>query len=193
MEHKESEELLLSVFGVALLIIIISSITYAVFSYTSKSDTVNLITTGAIKMSYIESDTNIISINNAIPISDYIGKVQEEYFDFSLSSLITGIMTINYDIVAKNVLCDNELSYNDVKVYLEKKVGGQYVEVLEPSVYSKDTDKGMLLHSDSFINSYNKSSSFVDYYRFRMWMNENSFLSDKSQCFIVKIDVYAQT
>ena len=193
MKEKESQELLLSVFGVAILIIVITGITYAVFRYTSKSEKINLITTSAIKMSYVESNTNVISINNALPISDYIGKKQSDYFDFTLSSTITGIMTINYDIVANRIDTENEIDPKKIKVYLEKKESGEYKEVLTPTNFSETSEKQMLLFKDSFINTENKTTEFSYNYRFRMWMDEKEQLEDIAKSFKVRINVYAET
>lgn len=191
MRQRESKELLLSVFGVAILILVISGITYAIFRYTSNSKTVNFISTGAIDMSYIESTTNVITINDAIPISDNVGKLQNEYFDFTLSSTISGIINVSYEIRASKIETLDELKPEQVKVYLEKQEGGEYVEVLEPTLFNESDEKGMLLYSDSFINKENKTTKFIDNYRFRIWIDENQEIEEYAKNFKIKIDVYA--
>lgn len=191
MRQRESKELLLSVFGVAILILVISGITYAIFRYTSNSKTVNFISTGAIDMSYIESTTNVITINDAIPISDNVGKLQNEYFDFTLSSTISGVINVSYEIRASKIETLDELKPEQVKVYLEKQEGGEYVEVLEPTLFNESDEKGMLLYSDSFINKENKTTKFIDNYRFRIWIDENQEIEEYAKNFKIKIDVYA--
>ena len=193
IKQKESRDLLLSVFGVAILIIVVTGISYAAFRYTASGKKTNVITTGAIDMSYIESDTNVISIDNALPMTDYIGKRQEEYFDFTLSSTITGVFTIQYDIVASRIDVENEILPSKIKVYLEKKLSGEYVQVLEPTNFSENSERGMILYSDSFSNTINSVQDFNDYYRFRMWLDENEELEETSKSFKVKINVYATT
>lgn len=193
MKQEESKQLLLSVFCVAILIIIITGITYAIFRYTASGKKENVITTSAIEMSYIESDTNVITINDAIPISDTVGKLQEEYFDFTLTSSITGLLTINYDIIASRISVSNEIEFNKIKVYLEKKVSGEYVEVLSPTRFNESDSRGMVLYSDSFSNLENKKTDFSDDYRFRMWLAETEQLDDISKSFKLRIDVYANT
>lgn len=192
MKQDESRDLLLSVFGVVMLIIVITGVTYAIFRYTASGKKTNIITTSAIDMSYVESDTNVISINDAIPISDFVGKRQEEYFDFTLSSSITGLLTINYDIVASRVVVSNEIDPNKIKVYLEKYIGGEYKEVLPPTRFNQNSERGMTLYSDSFSNIENKRNDFVSNYRFRMWLDENEQLEDISKSFKLKINVYAE-
>ncbi len=193
MKQEETRELLLSIFGVALIILVITGITYAVFKYTVQGEKINAITTGAIQMSYIESNTNVISIENAIPISDYIGKQQEEYFDFALTSSISGIIKINYNIVAKQVPTLNSLEPNQIKVYLEKKEGGTYQQVLEPTIFNPTSVDGMILYKGTFDNSENDTKEFIDNYRFRMWINETEQLSDTVKTFKIKINVDAET
>ena len=56
-------------------------------------------------MTYEES-SNTISLSGALPTTDATGKTrlnQGEYFDFTVSSNITGDVNINYEISAKDV------------------------------------------------------------------------------------------
>lgn len=191
MKKNESKELLLSVFGVTLLIIAITGITYAIFNYVSVGTKENSIKTGSISMSYIESNTDIISINNAIPISDVIGKMQNEYFDFTINSAISGNANIKYDIYAKDIKVENQLDDDYVKLYLEEYKSFEYVEILEPTVFKNTNDKGMLLYSDNFLNDASKTKKFSKKYRFRMWLNENYKMENISKSFKIKINVYA--
>ncbi len=67
-----------------LLITLVTGITYAIYNVTLNGD-YNSITTGLVSMSYTES-TNVISIEDALPMSDEEGKVSSNYFDFSVTS-----------------------------------------------------------------------------------------------------------
>ena len=101
-EHKKE----LVIVGLMLLLIIaLIGVSYAAFSYSGLGSKVNTITTGSITMSYEETD-NTISLNGALPTTDKTGKVrltEGEYFDFTVSSSITGNVNINYEISAKDV------------------------------------------------------------------------------------------
>ena len=135
MVENDSKKLLLSVFGTALIIIAILGVTYAVFTYTSNATKENVIKTGAITMSYIESNENIISISDALPMSDAVGMIQNSYFDFLVSSSISGISTISYEIFAKQIVTNNSLESGKVKVYLEEINGPEYNKVLQPTIF----------------------------------------------------------
>lgn len=191
MKKEETRDLLLSVFGVALLIIVITGVTYAIYNYTSSSKKENILTTGSIQLEYLESDTNIIKINNALPISDEVGRKQSEYFDFTLKATIAGTTTINYDLYAKEIPVQNGLDYRDVKLYLEELNGNEYKSVLEPKTYSMNDEKGMLLYSSSFVNGENKKNIISKKYRFRMWLADSYKYDDVSRSFKVKVNVYS--
>lgn len=191
MRENDSKELLLSVFGVALVIIAIIGVTYAVFSYTSNSETENVIKTGAIDMSYVESTTNVISIDNAMPMSDSVGVMQEDYFDFTLSSTITGVATINYDIRAVQIPTENDIEANKIKIYLEQEDGGRYIQILSPTTFDNSMGTGMLICHDSFENKENKQTKFNRNYRLRMWISEDAGTIEEVKIFKLKVNVYA--
>lgn len=191
MKKEETRELLLSVFGVALLIIVITGVTYAIYNYTSLSEKENILTTGSIQLEYLESDTNIIKIDNALPIADEVGKKQNEYFDFTLKATIAGTTTINYDLYAEEIPVQNGLDYKDVKLYLEELNGNEYKSVLEPKIYSMNDEKGMLLYSSSFVNGDNKKNIISKKYRFRMWLADSYEYDDVPRSFKVKVNVYS--
>lgn len=192
MAKSETRELLLSVFGVAILIIVITGVTYAIYNYTSNAKQENVITTGSIELEYLESDSNVIKIDNAIPVDDTVGKLQSEYFDFTLKATIAGVATINYDLYAKELSVENKLDYKFVKLYLEELNGNEYQTVLEPKIYTNTSlEKGMLLYSSSFVNTDNKQIVLDKKYRFRMWLDSNYKYDNISRSFKVKVNVYA--
>ena len=78
-------------------ILLISGVSMAAFSYSGIGEKVNKITTGYITMEYTESD-NKISIDGALPTTVSTGMVRlkdGEYFDFTISSNIVGNTNIN--------------------------------------------------------------------------------------------------
>ena len=81
------------IIGVLLLFVIsMIGVSYAAFRFMGEGTKLNTITTGSITMSYEESD-NTISLNGALPTTDKTGMVRlnsGEYFDFTVSSTITG-------------------------------------------------------------------------------------------------------
>ena len=86
-----------------LLVIALIGVSYAAFRFMGEGAKLNKITTGSITMEYTES-SNTISLTGALPTTDETGKKRlnsGEYFDFTVSSTITGDVNINYEISAK--------------------------------------------------------------------------------------------
>ena len=125
-----SRQILLSVLGIAILLIAVVGISFAAFNYTKAGTRENTIKTGTVTMSYDEA-TNGINISNAIPMSEetalstYTGNstyvengegtynygtpadstntntsVSDNVFDFTVSLTTRGTATATYDVSA---------------------------------------------------------------------------------------------
>ncbi len=119
MKNDSSKKILLSVLGIAILIVAVVGVSFAAFTYTGTGEKVNTITTGAISMVYTEGE-NAINISNALPMTDDTGKALTgtgNVFDFTVAATITGDATINYAITATKE-ADSTLPDTAVKVYL---------------------------------------------------------------------------
>ena len=208
MEQADSRRIVLSVLAIALLLVAIVGISYAVFVFTSNSKKENVINTGAISMSYVEGITNVISIKNALPTIDDVGKQQQEYFDFQLSAKISGNAKINYQVIAKNITNEFEnglpkipvqrqLNANQIKIYLEKEDGSQYETVLKPTIFStlpnflEEDDTNKVLYTGSFYNDGIDTQQQTDKFILRMWLDSNAEIDEISRTFKIKVDVKA--
>ena len=209
MENTESKKMLLSVLGVALLLVAVVGISYAVFMFTSNAKKENVITTGTISMSYTEGLTNVMSMTNAIPITDEVGKKQEEYFDFQISSEIAGSTNIEYQIVARNLTQDqenntpkipliNQLGEDQVKIYLEKRNGSQDESVLEPIMFNQLTplnedNHSKVLYTGKFVNNSADKVTLTDQFTLRMWLDSKANIDEVSRTFKIRVDILAKT
>ena len=120
--NNSSKQILLSVLGVAILVVAVVGISFAAFTYSRAGEKENTITTGTITMNYSE-DTNGIKLENALPMTDTAGKVladENQYFDFTVTSTMSGTATINYAVTAVKT-ADSTLPDTGVKVYLTKR------------------------------------------------------------------------
>ena len=79
---------------VLLMVIAIVGVSYAAYTYTGLGQKVNTITTGAITMTYTETE-NVINLSGALPTTDKTGKTLSDYFEFTVSSSISGDVNIN--------------------------------------------------------------------------------------------------
>ena len=69
MEKNDSKEILFSILGIFILVILVIGISFAAFSFSQTGEKTNTITTGTISMTYSEQD-NGINLVNALPITD---------------------------------------------------------------------------------------------------------------------------
>lgn len=200
MIRDDSKQVLLSVFGVALLIVAIVGISYAIFVFSAKSRVDNTVRSGGITFEYLEGDS-VIDINDALPISDEVGVKQTKSFDFQVSSAIRGNTTVFYEVRAKSLTVDNKIDNQYVKIYLEKKDGGDFSTVLSPTAFKENPNTSltnisvdtntMLLYSGRFSGKKATTTNYSDEFRLKMWLSDKYFIDDVSRSFKIKVIVYA--
>ena len=200
-EKNSSKQVLLSVLGVAILVVAVVGVSFAAFSYSKTGEKVNTITTGSITMNYAET-TNGINLTNALPMSDEQGKAlsgntdgQEEYFDFTVSANITGTTTIDYVITATKEP-ESTLPDTAVKVYLtdmdssdSQLLAPTKVSAL-PQTNATDTQNTgapadqYKLHENTFTSTNSRN------YRLRMWVADDYTGVDTAHTYKLRVNVY---
>lgn len=198
-KEKNYEKFILSGALILLLIVSVVGITYAVFSYQREGEKNNVITTGSIIFTYTET-TNGINLQNAMPISDEVGKKLERsennegYFDFNVSCSLAGTARINYEVYATKLNVENPLSEEYVKMYLTDGTTDQPILGYDndvPTYYSlKDStvaSGSKTLYTGSFTNS------GVQSFRLRMWLSNQYTVTDQSNDFKIKVNIKADT
>ena len=196
---KKKENIIIIVVLVVMILAIVG-VSYAAFSYSKTGSKVNSITTGSITMTYKETD-NTISLSGALPTTDKTGTVRlnpGEYFDFTVSSSITGDVNINYEISAKDVTTsDRKIDGSNIKLYLTEIKDGKEEGLMTPEVYNEETEENtytgrpageMSLYTSSM------NSSEEHNYRLRMYVTEeyNPQGDGGNLSFSVQINVYGK-
>ena len=197
-KNKRKEIIIIGVL-ILLMIVIIVGTSYAAFRYGGIGSTENSITTGAITMKYTET-SNGITLSGALPTTDKTGTVRltpGEYFDFNISSTITGNTNINYEISAKKE-DGNTIDGKYIKLYLTKiNSDGTEEALMVPETYNEETSANdytgrpvneMSLYTSSMNSSENNN------YRLRMYVDEsyNPQGDGGGLTFTVKINVYGK-
>lgn len=200
MIRDDSKQVLLSVFGVALLIVAIVGISYAIFVFSAKSRVDNTVRSGGITFEYLEGDS-VIDINDALPVSDEVGVKQTKSFDFQVSSAIRGNTTVFYEVRAKSLTVDNKIDNQYIKIYLEKKDGDDFSMVLSPTTFKENPNTSltnisvdtntMLLYSGMFSGKKATTTNYSDEFRLKMWLSDKYLIDDVSRSFKIKVLVYA--
>lgn len=197
------KQLILSIFGVLLLIFLVAGTSYAVFTFSKEGTVENVVQSGTISFAYNET-SNGISITNAQPMTDSAGKllvatdsangITQGYFDFNVTGAVTGSASVSYEVYG-TVEADSTMDSNFVKVYLtdgatsEQALSG-YDGAVVPVYGSLPTassdPNGKRLYNGSFSNG-NLSQTF----RLRLWVADTYTVADVSKTFTMRVNVKA--
>ena len=201
-ELKDKQKVL-AVFGILGLVLILTGVTYAFFTYSKSGSTENTLKSGSITFWYDEQNRegNGISIEDALPISDANGKIQTKAFNFKIQSTTSSTTTIPYEITLRQKAGTDNIG-NIVKVYLAKTssidatvASEEEVELSLFSSLSNVTKNGYsekLLHTDIVPAS---DSPYTQNYRLKMWVDSSADYSDgtlNNKTFSVMVNVYAE-
>ena len=194
---KKKENVIIAIILVIMVLAIIG-VSYAAFNFQGLGQRENTITTGDISMTYEEGE-NTISLGNALPTTDATGTTrlkEGEYFDFSVSSNITGNVNINYEISAKEV-GEGTIDGSNIKLYLTRLTDNGEEQLMTPEVYneeaSENTYTGRPANEMSLYTS-SMSSSESNNYRLRMYVTEeyNPQGDGGGLTFTVQVNVYGK-
>ena len=201
-KNSKKKQVLLTLIAIISLIVITVGVTYAFFNYAKEGTTDNTIKTGSITFLYTEVSGvgKGISLTDAYPVADSIGKVQVgegKVFDFKVTSNISMNSNIGYQVTARKKT-GSTLANSAVKVYLTE-VNGTEQELLlskyseldqTDKVNSNKFDERILYEATVPANTSNYEKNF----RLRMWVDENTDFSDGSmndKTFTLTVNVYA--
>lgn len=196
-KNKKNKSVVIPIILTFLLLLVVITTTYAVFIYSKEGVKKNVVSTGTLTFTF-EETSNGISLTNALPISDSIGKTLTKdennngYFDFNVSCRILGTDVIKYDIYATSVDENNTLPEEYVKIYLTDGNTDNPLEGYEGEVPTYDKLKGSTsslnakqLYYGTFSATGNKS------FRLRIWVADNYSVPSSEKQFKIKINVNA--
>ena len=201
MKNKK-KQIIITLVAIISLIVITVGVTYAFFNYAKEGTTDNTIQTGSITFLYTEVSGvgKGISLTEAYPVADSIGKVQVgegKVFDFKVTSNIEMNSNIGYQVTARKKT-GSTLANSAVKVYLTE-VNGTEQELLlskyseldqTDKVDSSKYDERILYEATVPANTKNYEKNF----KLRMWVSDDTDFSDGSmndKTFTLTVNVYA--
>ena len=174
-DENYSRRILYLLLLVAFLVIVVISLSFTIYIREQKSKSKDINKKNEIVMRYTE-DTNGISIQNAVPLTDEVGKAQSnenEYFDFTVESKVQSNQKIEYEIA---VIKDKSstIADKDIKIYLEEQKNGTYVESVAPVSFvpiESATDIGSPVGS-MVLKKVHQSASLSKNYRLKIWISQ---------------------
>ena len=201
-KNSKKKQVLLTLVAIISLIVITVGVTYAFFNYAKEGTTDNTIQTGSITFLYTEVSGvgKGISLTEAYPVADSIGKVQVgegKVFDFKVTSNISMNSSIGYQVTARKKT-GSTLANSAVKVYLTEVNGteqelllSKYSELSQTDkVDSSKFDERILYEATVPANTSNYEKNF----KLRMWVSDDTDFSDGSmndKTFTLTVNVYA--
>ena len=201
MKNKK-KQIIITLIAIISLIVITVGVTYAFFNYSRMGTTDNVVKTGGITFLYTEVSGvgKGISLTEAYPVSDSIGKVQVgegKVFDFKVTSNIEMNSNIGYQVTARKKT-GSTLANSAVKVYLTEDNGteqelllSKYSELDQTDkVDSSKYDERILYEATVSANTKNYEKNF----KLRMWVSDDTDFSDGSmndKTFTLTVNVYA--
>ena len=201
-KNSKKKQVLLTLIAIISLIVITVGVTYAFFNYAKEGTTDNTIKTGSITFLYTEVSGvgKGISLTEAYPVADSIGKVQVgegKIFDFKVTSNISMNSNISYQVTARKKT-DSTLANSAVKVYLTEVNGTEQELLLSKYSELSQTDKVDISKYDERILYEGtvpaNTSNYEKNFRLRMWVSDDIDFSDGSmndKTFTLTVNVYA--
>jgi len=188
-EKNNSKQIILSVLGVAILIVAVIGVSFAAFTFAQAGTVANTITTGTISMSFSEN-VNGISITNAMPMTDMAGMAQTgegNIFEFTVSAAIVGTATINYEVAAVaaagNTLADSAIRLHLTRDGTQVFAPAPFVGLASATTVGSPADS-MILDSGTFTT--NTTHNYV----LRMWVAQGTVIGSEAMTYTVRINVY---
>ena len=201
MKNKK-KQIIITLIAIISLIVITVGVTYAFFNYAKEGTTDNTIQTGTITFLYTEVSGvgKGISLTEAYPVADSIGKVQVgegKVFDFKVTSNISMNSSIGYQVTARKKT-GSTLANSAVKVYLTEVNGTEQELLLSKYSELSQTDKVDISKYDERILYEGtvpaNTSNYEKNFRLRMWVSDDTDFTDGSmndKTFTLTVNVYA--
>lgn len=173
---SKKKDLILISIGLALLIILTVSFSYALYSFTGSGTKENVITTGSINVTF--SEKNNIKLENRYPETDSEGLNNTDtnsQMTFTVSSNISGDTKVNYALGITDITEGASLTQDYVKIYLKKgnSVATGFTEN-KVELLSKFKNKYVENAIDSHVLLTDVlSGSEVHTYTLKAWIDEN--------------------
>ncbi len=182
---KRNKTIIISIM-VALLLVLITSVTYAILVY-SKSGTNQLLVAGDVYLKYTEG-VDTINIVNAMPASTYN---EEEFFEFTIEGKNTFTKPIYYEIVISH---GDELEDRHTRIpdeflsfrLTEQLPGGEETEVIQEGNYS-DFASGKSIWVNTVAAGQKENTKVT--YKLYMWVSDEMHLGSGDDVSISDMDM----
>ena len=169
-KKKSKSKILIMLFAIVLLVV---GASFAIWHYSYSGTEENVLSSPDLSLRFLESNNEVISIDNGVPMKDEDGIKQSgtgNVFDFEVKSKALMDTDISYDINLEKLSIDSgktALSDSDIKVYVEDFNGNT---VLKPTKVSDLSNYKLFTKVHRHSKSNNEISTK---YKLKVWIDEN--------------------
>ena len=169
-KNNKSKKIISIFLSVLILLIVIIGTSYAAWHYNFVGTLTNIISTPDLEIDLLESDDEIISLSNALPMTDEEGLAQNEEFHFAVTSKTTKEMLLGYTVMVEKLDPDTGYTFlndQDIKIYLEDFNGNV---LLEPTKISELNNYKLYVGA----HSHNSQNELIqDKFKLKVWIDES--------------------
>ena len=169
-KKKSKSKILIMLFAIVLLVV---GASFAIWNYSYSGTEENVLSSPDLSFRFLESNNEVISIDNGVPMKDEDGIKQSDtgnVFDFEVRSKASMDTDVSYDINLEKLSVDSgktALSDSDIKVYIEDFEGNT---VLKPTKVSDLSDYKLVTK----VHRHSKSNSEISTkYKLKVWLDES--------------------
>ena len=169
-KKKSKSKILIMLFAIVLLVV---GASFAIWHYSYSGTEENVLSSPDLSLRFLESNNEVISIDNCVPMKDEDGIKQSgtgNVFDFEVKSKALMDTDVSYDINLEKLSIDSgktALSDSDIKVYVEDFNGNT---VLKPTKVSDLSNYKLFTKVHRHSKSNNEISTK---YKLKVWIDEN--------------------
>lgn len=177
MNENSSKQVLLSVIGIAVLVVAVVGVSFAFFTYSKTGTANNTLTTGSIFFNFTEGNT--INLTNQFPMADSEGEsltvASNKALSFSVSGYDTSGKGIDYTVYAlpgAPVDTRNRFKDDEIKLNLQTSANGTgYSNDFSTSKLVGNLTSAGLKLATGRISATKEASKQTDTYTLRMWID----------------------
>ena len=171
--NKKSKKKLTIILAIIMIVLFVG-VSFAAFYYNFTGNE-NLLNAESIELEVLESDSEIISITNALPMTDTQGIAQEETFDFAVTTRTAASTNIYYNLKIEKLAVDTgytSLKDEDIRVYLTDYNNKALIGPIKISD----------LNNYTFYKTYNSHTSeateVITKFKLKAWVDQDVDASD---------------
>ncbi len=187
--EKKSNKLKIVTF-ILMILLVLTGTSYAIITWSYEGKTDNLLSTPDISFRFLESNKEVIGIENGVPMTDEQGMNQTgtgNVFDFEVKSKFNANTDVKYTVSLEKLTIDSgktQIPEDEIKIYVEDFEGKT---VLKPTKISDLDNYNLFIKTDRHSKDNEEISSK---YRLKVWLDESvDVFTNQNRQYKFKINV----